>query len=500
MVVAETAALAADAAERVRVEWEPLPAVTATRDAVGAGRAGALGRARGQRVRRLAGRRRARGRRRLRGRRPRGAARHLGAAHHRGADGAARGARRPRRGDRALHPLRGLGRLGASQERSRRGARGARGQRCAWSPRTWVATTAPATAPTPSTRWWPGRPAGSAGRSSGRATGARCSSPTTRRAIWSRPWSWPSTRTGTFLALRGTNTSNVGAHAVTFVPLNKGRELSTTVYRLPVAAVRGRAVHSNTSPLSAYRSAGRPQVMFVMERLIDLAARRHGFDRVALRRRNLVPPGAMPYTNPFGIVYDSGDYPAAQDRVLALADWAGFEARRAEARRRGTLPRHRPRQLHRDRHRRAARAGAGHRAAGRLHRRGHRHALGGPGPRDRLRPAHRGMARRRALARAPDRGRHRPGRGRRRLALRPLHAPGRGGDGQGLRPARGAGRPARGVAARVRGGGRGVRASGASASAGPTARWISSRSRPPRSGTTRRPTCAARSRASATRR
>jgi carbon-monoxide dehydrogenase large subunit len=140
---------------------------------------------------------------------------------------------------------------------------------------------------------------------------------------------------GTFLALRGTNTSNVGAHAVTFVPLNKGRELSTTVYRLPVAAVRGRAVHSNTSPLSAYRSAGRPQVMFVMERLIDLAARRHGFDRVALRRRNLIPPGAMPYTNPFGIVYDSGDYPGAQDHVLALADWAGFEARRGEARGRG---------------------------------------------------------------------------------------------------------------------------------------------------------------------
>jgi carbon-monoxide dehydrogenase large subunit len=140
---------------------------------------------------------------------------------------------------------------------------------------------------------------------------------------------------GNFLALRGVNTSNVGAHAVTFVPLNKGRELSTSVYRVPVAAVRGRAVHSNTSPLSAYRSAGRPQVMFVIERLIDLAARRHGFDRVALRRRNLVPPGAMPYTNPFGIVYDSGEYRAAQDRALALADWAGFEARRREARGRG---------------------------------------------------------------------------------------------------------------------------------------------------------------------
>ncbi len=140
---------------------------------------------------------------------------------------------------------------------------------------------------------------------------------------------------GRFLALRGANTSNVGAHTVTFVPLNKGRELATTVYRVPAAAVRGRAVLSNTSPLAAYRSAGRPQVMFVMERLIDLAARRHGFDRLALRRRNLVPAAAMPYTNPFGIVYDSGDYVAVQDRAVALADWAGFEARRREARARG---------------------------------------------------------------------------------------------------------------------------------------------------------------------
>ena len=140
---------------------------------------------------------------------------------------------------------------------------------------------------------------------------------------------------GRFLALRGVNTSNVGAHAVTFVPLNKGRELATSVYHVPAAAVRGRAVHSNTSPLAAYRSAGRPQVMFVMERLIDLAARRHGFDRVELRRRNLVPPAAMPYANPFGIVYDSGDYPATQERALRLSDWAGFEARRREAGRRG---------------------------------------------------------------------------------------------------------------------------------------------------------------------
>jgi carbon-monoxide dehydrogenase large subunit len=140
---------------------------------------------------------------------------------------------------------------------------------------------------------------------------------------------------GTFLALRAVNTSNVGAHAVSFIPLNKGMAVLPSLYRFAAAHVRGRAVHSHTSPTYPYRSAGRPEVMYVVERLIDLAARRHGFDRVELRRRNVVPATAMPYRNPVGLVYDSGDYAAAQDRALALADWKGFEARRAEARRRG---------------------------------------------------------------------------------------------------------------------------------------------------------------------
>jgi carbon-monoxide dehydrogenase large subunit len=140
---------------------------------------------------------------------------------------------------------------------------------------------------------------------------------------------------GNFLAFRGVNTSNVGAHAVSFIPLAKGVAVSTSVYHVPAASLHGRAVLSNTSPTTAYRSAGRPEVMFVIERLIDLAARRHGFDRVELRRRNLVPAGAMPYRNPLGLLYDSGDYAGTQDRVLALSDWAGFEARRVEAGRRG---------------------------------------------------------------------------------------------------------------------------------------------------------------------
>jgi carbon-monoxide dehydrogenase large subunit len=140
---------------------------------------------------------------------------------------------------------------------------------------------------------------------------------------------------GTFLALRAVNTSNVGAHAVSFVPLNKGMAVLPSLYRVPVAHVHGRAVLSHTSPSYPYRSAGRPEVMYVTERLIDLAARRLGLDRVELRRRNLVPREAMPWRTATGLRYDSGDYVAALERAIALGDWKGFAARRTEARRRG---------------------------------------------------------------------------------------------------------------------------------------------------------------------
>ena len=138
---------------------------------------------------------------------------------------------------------------------------------------------------------------------------------------------------GSFLALRCDYLSNVGAHAVSFIPLTKGMAISTSVYHLPAAAIRGRAVMSTMVPTTPYRAAGRPEIMFVIERLIDIAARRHGFDRRALRERNLVR--AFPYRNPAGLVYDSGDYLGAQRRALELADWEGFEKRRDEARSRG---------------------------------------------------------------------------------------------------------------------------------------------------------------------
>jgi carbon-monoxide dehydrogenase large subunit len=334
MVVAETAALAADAAERVRVDWEPLPSVTATREASGE-RAPVLWDELGANVcvDSMAGDARA------------ADAAFAAAAHVVRLDTWV-----PRITGVPMEPRAALGAWDAATGRYTLCAGSGGSVRL----RSDLAEVL-------------GVPEASVrviARDVGGNYGTRNSSyPEHALVAWAarrlgRPVKWTGDRRemflsdyqardlvssmelaldaeGNFLALRGANTSNVGAHAVTFVPLNKGRELSTTVYRIPAAAVRGRAVHSNTSPLSAYRSAGRPQVMFVMERLIDLAARRHGFDRVALRRRNLVPPGAMPHANPFGIVYDSGDYPAAQDRALALGDWAGFGARRQEARRRG---------------------------------------------------------------------------------------------------------------------------------------------------------------------
>jgi carbon-monoxide dehydrogenase large subunit len=142
---------------------------------------------------------------------------------------------------------------------------------------------------------------------------------------------------GHFLAIRGTNLSNLGAHAASFVSLQKGLGLMTGVYRLPIAHFRGKGAVTNTVSTTPYRSAGRPEVMFVLERLIDVAADQLGLDPVALRRRNMIPPTAQPYTNPLGVSYDSGHYEAAMDTALALGDWAGFPARRAEAMRRGRL-------------------------------------------------------------------------------------------------------------------------------------------------------------------
>jgi aerobic carbon-monoxide dehydrogenase large subunit len=142
---------------------------------------------------------------------------------------------------------------------------------------------------------------------------------------------------GNFLALRGSNLSNLGAYTASIVPLTKGVEIMTSVYRIPVAFFRARGVTTNTPSTAPYRSAGRPEVIYVMERLVDLACKQHGFDPLEIRRRNFVPASAMPYPNGLGMTYDSGDYPAALEDVLQLADLAGFAARNAESAKRGRL-------------------------------------------------------------------------------------------------------------------------------------------------------------------
>jgi carbon-monoxide dehydrogenase large subunit len=142
---------------------------------------------------------------------------------------------------------------------------------------------------------------------------------------------------GKFLALRSDNLSNVGGRAVSLSPLSKGSGLITGSYDIPYATLRARAVFSNTMCTQAYRSSGRPEVTFAIERMCELAADQLGFDKLELRRMNLIPPSAMPYTNAVGSVYDSGEYEKNMDRALELSEWNTFEARKAEAAKRGKL-------------------------------------------------------------------------------------------------------------------------------------------------------------------
>ncbi len=142
---------------------------------------------------------------------------------------------------------------------------------------------------------------------------------------------------GRFLALRATNISNVGARCVSLSPLSKGAGLITGSYDIPVASLRAMAVFTNTAPTQAYRSSGRPEITFALERLIDMAAKQLGIDRVTLRRRNLVRPQAMPYRNAVGMLYDSGHYAENMDLAMHLADWDGFKARQRNAKKHGKL-------------------------------------------------------------------------------------------------------------------------------------------------------------------
>jgi carbon-monoxide dehydrogenase large subunit len=145
---------------------------------------------------------------------------------------------------------------------------------------------------------------------------------------------------GRFTALRIRWTCNMGAYLSQAGPLINTVNPSThaiNAYR--IAALHGRhaLVFTNTTSQTAYRGAGRPNVSYLMERLVDEAARGIGVDRVELRRRNLIPKAAFPYRTPVGSSYDSGDPPGEVDAAIRFSDWMGFESRRQEARARGKL-------------------------------------------------------------------------------------------------------------------------------------------------------------------
>jgi carbon-monoxide dehydrogenase large subunit len=147
-------------------------------------------------------------------------------------------------------------------------------------------------------------------------------------------------RDGKFLALRVATIANLGAYLGTFAPAIPTwcyGPLLAGNYATPAIHVVVKGVFTNTAPVDAYRGAGRPEASYVVERLVDRAAREMKIDPVELRRRNFVANDAFPYATPVAVTYDSGDYFKTLEMAVAAADSAGFAARREESARRGRL-------------------------------------------------------------------------------------------------------------------------------------------------------------------
>jgi carbon-monoxide dehydrogenase large subunit len=145
---------------------------------------------------------------------------------------------------------------------------------------------------------------------------------------------------GKFIGLKVDTIGNLGGYISTFgpnIPTNLYGPLLSGVYTIPAIFCRVRVAFTNTVPVDAYRGAGRPEATFVLERLVDIAATELDIDKAEIRRRNMIPTSAFPYQTPVLMKYDSGDPEGCLDRLLGLADYAGFPARRAEAKARGRL-------------------------------------------------------------------------------------------------------------------------------------------------------------------
>ena len=142
------------------------------------------------------------------------------------------------------------------------------------------------------------------------------------------------------LALRARNTSALGAYVSSdrnLLPSFANLGSLAGMYLIPAAHVRVAGVFSYTSPLAPYRGNGRPEAIFLLERLMEDAARELGVDRVELRRKNLIPPSAMPYKTALTFTYDCGEFERGMDKALSLADWKNFPERKRQSRSRGNL-------------------------------------------------------------------------------------------------------------------------------------------------------------------
>ncbi len=145
---------------------------------------------------------------------------------------------------------------------------------------------------------------------------------------------------GKFIGFHVEMTPNLGAYANQFAPFvasAAGTKMLAGVYTIPAIFVEVNAVYTNTAPVDAYRGAGRPEANYVVERVVDAAARATGLSPDEIRRRNFIPPNAMPYATQLGTTYDSGNFPKNLEEALKGADWKGFAARRLEAKKRGKL-------------------------------------------------------------------------------------------------------------------------------------------------------------------
>nr|WP_123691482.1 xanthine dehydrogenase family protein molybdopterin-binding subunit [Stella humosa] len=140
---------------------------------------------------------------------------------------------------------------------------------------------------------------------------------------------------GRILAMRAETAANVGAYLLDFgprIPTIAGARIAGSVYDVPAMQLSVRVIFTNTVPTDAYRGAGRPEICYQMERLLDLGAEAFGIGREEIRRRNFIRPEQLPYKNQVGMVIDSGLFAQTMDQALDRADWAGFGARRAAAR------------------------------------------------------------------------------------------------------------------------------------------------------------------------